>query len=107
MRRLRRGFTLLEVLVSMSILVVPGTSLMLILRGGLQTWRRSEAKRESFDRAQAILLQLRDDFANLSAPLGEDVFDHLRRAVGGGVLERPSAERDVVPLESEEVAAGR
>ena len=64
----QKGFTLLEVLVAMSILVVLGTALMLILRGGLRTWRQSEAKREAYDRGQSVLLQLRDDFANLLAP---------------------------------------
>lgn len=63
-----RHFTLLEILVAMSILVVLGTSLLVILRGGLQTWRRSEARRESFDHAQAVLLQLRDDLNNALAP---------------------------------------
>jgi pilin/secretion family protein with methylation motif len=64
----RKSFTLLEVLVAMSILVVLGTALMLILRGGLRTWRQSEAKREAYDRGQSVLLQLRDDFTNLLAP---------------------------------------
>ncbi|MBL4846962.1 MAG: type II secretion system protein [Planctomycetes bacterium] len=64
-----KAFTLIEVLVSMSILIVLGLALMLILRGGLATWRRSEAKRESYDRAQAVLLQLRDDFTNALAPV--------------------------------------
>lgn len=68
MSRRARRFSLLEVLVAMSILVVLGTSLILILRGGVTTWRRSEAKRESYDRAQSILLQLRDDFTNLVGP---------------------------------------
>lgn len=64
----QRSFSLLEVLVAMSILVVLGTALMLILRGGLATWRKSEAKREAYDRGQAVLLQLRDDFTNILAP---------------------------------------
>ncbi|MGE0711108.1 MAG: type II secretion system protein J [Planctomycetota bacterium] len=64
-----RRFSLLEVLVAMSILVVLGTALMVILRGGLNTWRRSEARRESYDMAQSILLQLRDDFGSMLGPV--------------------------------------
>jgi hypothetical protein len=67
-RRSPRRFTLLEILVATSILVVLGTALMVILRGGLATWRRSEARRESFDMAQAIFLQLRDDLGSAIAP---------------------------------------
>ncbi len=63
-----RTFTLLEILVATGILVILGGALMAILRGGLTTWRRAEARRESFDQAQAILLQLREDFTCARAP---------------------------------------
>ncbi|MEZ0230906.1 MAG: type II secretion system protein J, partial [Planctomycetota bacterium] len=63
MRR-RRGFTLLELLVATSVLVVLGSALVVILRGGITTWRRGEARRESFEVAQAILAQLSDDLMN-------------------------------------------
>jgi len=59
----RRGVTLLEVLVATAILSTLGAALLVVLRGGLATWRRSEARRQTYDQAQAILLQLRDDLA--------------------------------------------
>ena len=36
------GFTILELLVAMAVFSILGTSLVLILRGGLATWRRAE-----------------------------------------------------------------
>lgn len=64
----RRAFTLLELLVAMSIFLVLGTSLMVILRGGLATWRRGEARQESFAAAQSILAQLTEDLRSMVAP---------------------------------------
>lgn len=64
----KRAFTLIEVLVAMAILSVLGTALIMILRGGLQTWQRAEARRESYDQAQAIFQQLREDLANITPP---------------------------------------
>lgn len=70
-----RRFTLIEVLVAMSILTMLGGALILILRGGLLTWRRSEAKRESFDQAQAVLLQLREDLSAVIPPYDSPIRD--------------------------------
>lgn len=67
-KRRRGGFTLLELLVAMGIFVMLGTSLMVILRGGLATWRRSEARQESFAAAQSILSQLAEDLRSMVAP---------------------------------------
>lgn len=64
----RRAFTLIEILVATGILVTLGTALLVILRGGLEVWRRTEARRESYDQAQAILLQLREDLTAAVAP---------------------------------------
>jgi prepilin-type N-terminal cleavage/methylation domain-containing protein len=64
----QRTFTLIEVLVAMAILSVLGTALIMILRGGLSTWQRAEARRESYDQAQAIFQQLREDLANITPP---------------------------------------
>src|SRR5690606_25873194 len=61
-------FTLIEILVATGILVTLGTALLVILRGGLEVWRRTEARRESYDQAQAILLQLREDLTAAIAP---------------------------------------
>lgn len=61
-RRARpRAFTLLELLVSMGILVGLGLALIIILRGGLATWTKSEARRESSQVAQVVLTALRED----------------------------------------------
>ncbi|MEZ6183864.1 MAG: type II secretion system protein [Planctomycetota bacterium] len=57
----RRGFTVLELLVATAVLSILGLSLMVVLRGGLATWRRAEARRASFDAGQAVLRQLRED----------------------------------------------
>lgn len=57
----RSGFTLLELLVATGILVILGSALVVVLRGGITTWRRGEARRESYEVAQAILGQLSDD----------------------------------------------
>lgn len=74
-RRERAAFTLLELLVGMAILTTLGTALVLVLRGGLSTWRRSEARRESYDAAQAIFRQLREDLASICPPGGPPLRD--------------------------------
>ncbi len=61
-------FTLIEILVAMAILSVLGTALIMILRGGLRTWQRAEARRGAYDQAQAIFQQLREDLANITPP---------------------------------------
>jgi prepilin-type N-terminal cleavage/methylation domain-containing protein len=66
--RRAKGFTLLELLVAMGIFLVLGTSLMVILRGGLATWRRSEARQESFAAAQSLVSQLAEDLRSTVAP---------------------------------------
>jgi len=57
----RREFTILELLVATAVMSILGLSLMVVLRGGLATWRRAEARRASFDAGQAVLRQLRED----------------------------------------------
>lgn len=64
----RRAFTLLELLVSMSVLVILGGSLILILRGGLATWRRGEARQTTYAAAQSVLGQLREDLTAVAPP---------------------------------------
>lgn len=65
-RRIRAGFTLIELLIATGVLAVLGTAVVVILRGGIKTWRRGEARRESFEVAQAVLGQLQDDFGAAS-----------------------------------------
>lgn len=60
----RRAMTLLEILVAMGILVGLGLSLMLVLRGGLATWTKGEARRESSQVAQIIFSMLREDLSS-------------------------------------------
>ncbi len=57
----RHGMTLLEVLIAMSIFLVLGGALILFLRVGIQTWRTGEARREAYERAQAILDGMAED----------------------------------------------
>jgi prepilin-type N-terminal cleavage/methylation domain-containing protein len=66
--RSRRAFTLLELLVAMGIFTILGTSLMVILRGGLSTWRRAEARQETFAGAESVLAQLSEDLRSLVPP---------------------------------------
>lgn len=68
MTRRVRAFTLIELLVAMGIFLVLGTSLMVILRGGLATWRRSEARQDSFAAAQSLVSQLAEDLRSTIAP---------------------------------------
>ena len=56
-----RGLTLIELLVSLSIFVVLGASLVVFLRDGMATWRVGEIRRETYERAGAILDQIADD----------------------------------------------
>jgi Prokaryotic N-terminal methylation motif len=67
-RRARGGFSLIELLVAMGIFIALGTSLVLILRGGMQTWRKSEARRETFEAAQGVMRQLQEDMGSMVAP---------------------------------------
>lgn len=57
----RAAFTLLELLVAMGIMIALGTALMLVLRGGLNTWTTGEARRESSQIAQVVFGALRED----------------------------------------------
>lgn len=57
--------TLIELLVALSVFLVLGSTLVLFLRTGIDTWRVGEIRRESFERGQAILDQLADDLRAL------------------------------------------
>jgi type II secretory pathway pseudopilin PulG len=57
----KAGFTLLELMVSMGIMIALGASLMIVLRGGLNTWTTGEARRESSQIAQVVFSALRED----------------------------------------------
>ena len=59
----RRGLTLIELLVAMSIFIVLGGGLVLFMRVGIDTWRVGETRRESYERAEAILSQLASDLS--------------------------------------------
>lgn len=85
-----RRFTLIEVLVSMSIMMILGGALILILRGGVLTWRQSEARRESFDQAQAIFLQLREDLAATVPPFSTPLTDAGNEVEARFVCDKPN-----------------
>lgn len=61
----RRGLTLIELLVALSVFMILGTSLVVFLRTGIDTWRVGEMRRESFERGQAILDTIEDDLRAL------------------------------------------
>lgn len=63
--RNERGMTLLELLVAMAVFVVLGSSLVVFLRVGIDTWRIGEIRRETFERGSAILDQLEDDLRSV------------------------------------------
>lgn len=52
----------------MGILVMLGTALIVILRGGLATWRRAEARQASYASGTSVLAQLREDLTATAAP---------------------------------------
>ncbi|MHC4597582.1 MAG: PulJ/GspJ family protein [Planctomycetota bacterium] len=69
----RRAFTLVEILVSLSIFVVLGSMLVLALRTGVDTWRNTEDRRLLYEHAQLVLKQIEADLVNMAAPrLGEE-----------------------------------
>lgn len=66
LRSQKRAFTLIELVVSMGIFAMLGAALMLVLRGGLATWNKGEARRESSQVAQSIFTMLREDFQSVT-----------------------------------------
>jgi hypothetical protein len=63
-----------ELLVAMGVFMVLGATLVLLLRGGLSTWRAGEARRESYEEAMTILDQIAEDLHSVhtkSPPGGE------------------------------------
>ena len=57
--------TLLELLVAMAVFVLLGSSLVMFLRVGIDTWRVGEVRRETFERGSAFLDQLENDLRSL------------------------------------------
>jgi type II secretory pathway pseudopilin PulG len=56
-----RGMTLLELLVATSIFTMIGGILVTTLHRAVRSWRKGEARRESYEEAQAVLRQIRQD----------------------------------------------
>ena len=50
-----QGMTLIEILVALGIFVMLGSGLVVFLRDGISTWQVGESRRESIERAEAIL----------------------------------------------------
>lgn len=57
--------TLVELMVAMAVFVVLGSSLILFLRVGIDTYRIGETRREAYERSAAILDQLESDLKNV------------------------------------------
>ncbi len=57
-RRPQRGFTLVEVLVSIGIFVIMGAALVTLWRLGLGMWGRGERRRKTYEQAQCVLAQI-------------------------------------------------
>ncbi|MEM7260704.1 MAG: type II secretion system protein [Planctomycetota bacterium] len=58
-----RGMTLIELLVAMAVFIVLGSTLVMFLRVGINTWRVGEIRREAFERSSAILDQIEADIS--------------------------------------------
>lgn len=65
--RPKRGMTLVELLVSMAVFVILGSSLVVFLRVGIDTYRVGETRRELYERAESILDQFESDLENVFA----------------------------------------
>lgn len=66
----RRGFTLVEVLVALGIFTLLGFGATGFLLMGLRTWRATEARRDTAERAELVFAFLREDFHCLYADSG-------------------------------------
>jgi prepilin-type N-terminal cleavage/methylation domain-containing protein len=70
--KLLRGFTLVEMMVAMTIFLFLGIVLITMLRGGIRAWHRGEEQRELYEIAQTVLNQIREDLeATYTAPPGD------------------------------------
>jgi prepilin-type N-terminal cleavage/methylation domain-containing protein len=66
------GFTLIELMVAMTIFLFLGIALITMLRGGIRAWHRGEEQRELYEIAQTVLNQIREDLeATYTAPPGD------------------------------------
>ncbi len=63
-QRSTSGITLIELMVAMTVFLMLGGALVMFLNTGIRTWRVGEARREAFERAQAILETLADDLSS-------------------------------------------
>jgi hypothetical protein len=55
------GYTLLELLVAMTIMIVLGAGLVALLKEGIQTWHVAEKRGAIYDRARMVLDQIGED----------------------------------------------
>jgi prepilin-type N-terminal cleavage/methylation domain-containing protein len=69
--RARRGFTLVELLVSMALLVAFGTLLVRFLAGALDLWRGAERERDLAEKASAVFDLLGRDLRAVAMPRSE------------------------------------
>jgi len=73
-RRRPPGFTLLELLVSMSILAVLLVLLLSMVNGATRLWKANENRVDSFREARAAVNMIANDLASLTAAGGVDSF---------------------------------
>jgi prepilin-type N-terminal cleavage/methylation domain-containing protein len=57
----RAGFTLVEILVAMSVLLVLGLMMVALMRSALATWNQAERQRRVYSRARAVFDCLQED----------------------------------------------
>ncbi|MAJ28827.1 hypothetical protein CBD41_05380 [bacterium TMED181] len=61
MKSRESGLTLIEILVALGVFMLLGSSLVMFLRDGMSTWQIGESRRESYERAGAILDLIGED----------------------------------------------
>lgn len=61
--RPRRGMTLVEILVAMSVLLVLGLMTTALMRASLEVWSQAERQRRVYARARAVFDCMQDDFS--------------------------------------------
>jgi len=62
------GFTVIELLVAMSILSLLGLMVITMLRSGTRIWQRAEARRNQNEKVLRVFNLLREDLAHLASP---------------------------------------
>ncbi len=61
----RRGFTLIELMVSIGVLSALGLALTVVLRSSIRLWHAGEARREAYEEAERVFRAVRSDLSSM------------------------------------------